>query len=463
MCNTRPFFVYNADMKLLENYAYALVAVLLVAFLTVGTYVRTVELSKLNPIQDDEESWIISGVSLLENGYPESWTAFWNTYGTYHWSYLGGKERVVVRPYLDHPPGFQLLIGGWAVVTGNDTESSFNWSVLRVPMIFLALLTIFFTTLFVYKMFSRYWAVLTFLSFVVLPTHIIATRMIAAEHLIVLLMVITLYVLALYSHLEKKVKRHTPWLLVVLCITAFCAPLIKLSGSIVALIAIIYFLISSNYKAAISILVAATAGVGMYIAYGCYFDCNLFWSVMQQHGTRAQTFWYFFSLLGKPDIGYTELSDPFFVIGLVGSFSALFATDISESTKNILRSIWFASMFLFLILAPVELYGWYKYILFPLIAIGCGYVWLSFIKGSYMWSIFLIPAVLLLLENLFIGGQYDSVIRKLLIAAFTIPVFIWIIKPAWSKKVMYRYWAFSILFIALSIQLLWSFQIVFTG
>jgi len=188
--------------------------------------VRFLHLDTFNFIQTDEETWLFSGLSLIQNGYPESWTVFWESYGEYHWSRIGGVQEVVVRPYLDHPPLFQLLIGGWGMLTGNTGATPFDWKIIRIPMIVIAGLSIGMTTLLVKKIGTTGWAFFTLISFLFLPSHILTSRIIAAEHLIALCM--TAVVVACYSYSTSqniKQGQYKKYFLAVILLLSFLSPL----------------------------------------------------------------------------------------------------------------------------------------------------------------------------------------------------------------------------------------------
>lgn len=446
-------------MQFWNKHYTSLLVVVLIGIIFLGTFVRLVNLPAFNFIKADEETWLLSGLSLLKTGEPESWTAFWETYDQYYWSYAGGETRVVVRPYLDHPPLFQLFMGGWAVVTGNNGDVAFDWMVLRIPMILIAMLTIITTSFFVSKVFSFEWGAFTLFSFIVIPSHIVSSRIIAAEHLIALLLVGTL--LACYWQVTQysEKKPHTmSWPLFLILLLSFLAPLLKLSGIVVPLVAGLILLSRKQYFATLFVGVSLVLSIFAFVLYGCYYDCNLFWSVMQQHGLRPQTFEYFFTLFSKPDLGYYQLNDPMMLLGLVGSLVAIFTLEEKEDrpVKIFLLAPWVGILFLFMTLAPVELYGWYKYMVFPLVAIGLGFVWQRFLKGEYAWGLLIVPAALLLFENVF---QFESdfyLVRKIIIAAMLVPLVLWCLKPEWVKKPIYAYWACFLLITTAVLQLGWS-------
>ncbi len=68
---------------------------------------------------------------------------------------------------------------------------------------------------------------------------------------------------------------------------------------------------------------------------------------------------------------------------------------------------------LFLFIAPVEAYGWYKYLWFPWLAIGLGYVFTALGRGAMAYYILLLPFIALLLEQ--VGLPVTHAQRKSLV------------------------------------------------
>ncbi len=457
-------FSYNTAMSFLGKSLNASTIMIIIGVLLIATFVRSMNLSEFRTTEADEETWVMSGISLLTKGQPQSWTVFWDTYGSYEGLIFGGKEHVVVTPYLDHPPAFQIFIGSWALLSGNDGITVFNWSALRIPMIVIAVLTIGITSIFVSRVFGADWGVLTCISFSALPSHILSSRIIAAENLLALLLMSALLLtfLLLNGKYEKEINQKTAvyswqfWLIVGIC---FIAPLVKLSGIVIPLSIGLLFLAKHRYRLAIYIGIALLASIVSFIAYGCFYNCSLFWSVLVAHGTRPQTFWYFFTLFEKPDLGYYFLNDPMVLVGLVGSIAAYLkkhTIDTINNNKIFLFVPWLMLVCLFVTLAPASLYGWYKFIIFPLIAIGIGYVWQQLLKGEIGWFLLMIPAQLVLIENVFLPEDGFSVVRKIITVILFVPVILGVVKPEFLKGIAYQYYIYSMLCISILLQLLWS-------
>ena len=210
------------------------------------------------------------------------------------------------------------------------------------------------------------------------------------------------------------------------------------------------------------VIVALVLSILTFISYGCYYDCDLFWSVMEQHSLRPQTFWYLFTLFSKPDLGYYQLNDPMMILGLLGGLLSLFLPEEKkdQGKKIYLYAPWVAVFLLFVTIAPVELYGWYKFLAFPLIAVGLGYVWDRLWTGEYQWGILLAPAVLVLMENVFVLAVEFSLLRKVLITVLFLPVLFWSIRPDFVKKPIYVYWAGTLLVVTIFLQVWWAVKLL---
>lgn len=450
-------------MKFFKRHKNWVVYLLLSLFVVLGFGLRVFRLDKFNTITSDEETWIISGLSLLNSGQPESWTVFWETYeamGEVYWKEVGDENRVLVKPYLDHPPVFQMLMGSWAALTQNNGDTVFNWWWLRLPMIGTALATITLTAVLARRLFDSVTAILSTVSFLVLPAHILAARVVAAEQLLALLLVGSLVLVQQY--LDTKRQSSLGWELGVLIFITFMAILIKLSGIIIAITLGIIFLTQKQWYELVVTVVAALLGIATFIGYGCYYNCQLFWAVLEHHAARPQTFWYFFTLFGKPDLGYYELRDPMMVLGLIGVLVAIFmAFKKTELNRTCLFAPVFSLMILFVTIAPIELYGWYKFILFPFLAIGLGYIWNQVRQGQYQWWLLLIPAVLVLIENIF-PIETASLVRKLLIVMLLLPVGAVFINQKFADTKTYRYLTWGQFLLVVTLQLLWSWQTLLT-
>ncbi|MBP7875828.1 glycosyltransferase family 39 protein, partial [Candidatus Woesebacteria bacterium] len=382
---------------------------------------------------------------------PQSWTVFWELYpwDSYHYIELGGQKDTVVQPYLDHPPLFSIMVGGWTIITGNATSAAFDWAVLRFPMIVISMLTILFTGLFVDQVFGRKQAWLTVICYAVLPVAVLSARIIAAEHVMVMLLILGLWLIARYSdHLHQH-----PKILFILYLISFLAPLLKLSGIALPLIFMLFLWRQRNYKNAALMLGAGVLGILTYIAYGYHYDSQLLFSILSKHSERPQTFWYFFTLFGKPDIGYYGMADAFAIVGVVAS---LFIGITGPKLKDWLLVPWLMLTLVFVTIAPIELYGWYKYLSFPLIAVGLGYAWDQLLKRELGWAMLLLPALLVVVENTYRNWWIVTDGRKFLIAIAFAPLLIFYLFPKLQNSNWYLFWVIFLFVLSVILQVIWT-------
>ena len=429
--------------------------VVLICVLFAALGLRSIQLSEFRNIELDERAWILSGTSLLQTGLPRSWTAFWELYpmDSYTTVELGGKSDTVVQPYLDHPPLFSIMVGGWSILTGNATAGAFNWTVLRFPMIVISVLTILFTGLFVDQVFGRRHAWLTIISYSVLPVAVVSARIIAAEHVMAMLMMLGLALLARYVYHPGDHRK----ILLSLSLISFLAPLLKLSG--IALPIIFALILGSNhmYKKSVLLLGAGALGLLTYLAYGCLYDCQLFFSLLSNHSSRPQTFWYFFTLFELPDIGYYKLHDAFAIVGVIASIFMAIAT---QKRKEWVIAPWLLLSLLFVSIAPIELYGWYKFLSIPLIAVGLGYAWDQLLKREVGWAMLIIPALLVMIENTFGNFAIVNDWRKLLIMITFAPLFFFFIFSSLQKTGWYLWWVRLLFVLSVVVQAVWTVSIL---
>ena len=74
------------------------------------------------------------------------------------------------------------------------------------------------------------------------------------------------------------------------------------------------------------------------------------------------------------------------------------------------------SSFLFLFVAPVELYGWYKYTLYPLVAIGLGFVFAQLWNERVVYLSLFLPLLAMTLQESEI--LYEQTDRKIALVVF---------------------------------------------
>jgi 4-amino-4-deoxy-L-arabinose transferase-like glycosyltransferase len=376
--------------------------------LAVGVVLRIQNLATLHPFDNDERAWLLLGRSLLNTGTPASWTIYWDVYPELATTRYGGLEHVVARPYLDHPPLFGLAIGAWAKLTGNGGAETLNWAKLRFPMVLLAYGTLALIGLFVNYLLGKDYAVLTTVAMVFFPAHALASRFIAAENAIAFLLMLGLCGLIVWDT-KKNLSKKTRYALIGgLAVISGAAIWVKLSGVVVPATLGLVALLRKRPRIFMVIAAAATGAIGMLMVYGAWYDWEVFWKILSGHTTRPQSFWSFWTIVTQMDLGYLPLKDPSWIVGFVGIFLLMANSKIAWSKRLYIFAAMFNFSLLFLFVAPVEAYGWYKYALLPLLGIGLGYVLTELMKGRVIYYVLLLPFGAMLLEQSELGLSHDQ-------------------------------------------------------
>ena len=119
---------------------------LLVALiLALGLFLRLHDYTQAPKLADnqDELAWTWAGLSLLEDHSPTSWSyllAYPHVFAIPEPD--NGQLLPGVHPWLDHPPLFAVLMGGYAWLAGERHFQDVSVAVIRLPVIMLSLLTL---------------------------------------------------------------------------------------------------------------------------------------------------------------------------------------------------------------------------------------------------------------------------------------------------------------------------------
>jgi len=388
-------------MKLFGLRTEAFKLLLFLGLITIALLLRTVNLGEFHPIDLDEKTWLMVGTSLIDTGQPTTWSIFVGAY-----SKAGADINTEsVTPYLDHPPLFSLLVGGWAHFWGETDTNNLNWELVRVPMIVISLATIILTYLFVRRAFGKTMALFTLTAFVFFPSHVISSRIIAAEHMIGLLLMLGLYLFAVFATTKnERVKKVTGGAMIFLCLVSL---LFKLSAIVVPATLCFLALYKRQWKLGTALSLASLASVLIYMGYGYYYNWEAFVNVLFAHQVRPQSFVHFWTIFTLLDIGHFPFWDPSIIIGLAGAVGLVAASPRKNDNRMYIFIPLLFNSLLFMMIAPVEAYGWYKYSLYPLMAIGLGYVFFQLYKQRVAWYILFLPLLGLMLQNSgLVGNQF---------------------------------------------------------
>ena len=291
----------------------------------------------------------------------------------------------IVFPYLEQPPLGGLIIAAPLRLNGTNALDQVKVSDLRKPFIFYGVLSTALVILLSFLWFGKWVGVLSGFINATVPTIVIGSHLALPENLLTPLLLLQLILLTLHERTKNKI------LIPLALLLTFIAPLIKLFGLSLGVIAFSYFVINKKYKTAILFMVSSLLAVITYIAYGLFYDKNTFLAVASYQSAR------YFS---GPLIFLQRLLVPritkIFLDGWIifGWLSVLFLS-LKNDKKNFLLILGFFSYLLLVLFFGGEDFGWYRFPLYPLLSIASGVVIIEIIKAASVFpsTIFLLSAV----------------------------------------------------------------------
>ena len=427
--------------------------------LFVGLTLRWHDMGSIYRIRDDEHSWLLAGTSLLQHYEPTSWTIRWPYY---QWSlykkvefkkFPGSNQTAyaLVTPWLDHPPLFAALIGGWTLFTGNNNLQYPNWFVLRQPMIVMSVATLGLTFLVIRKLFNEKFAIYTLAAYTFFPAAVVSSRFILAENAIPLWLMASLLSLHIVlSDTSQKIQRRAFSILLILCYTA---PLLKLSGFVVPASVVLILLLQQKYKHAGFTAIVAAISLLSFIAYGWWFSWDIFIGTNSAHMLRPQSFSNFWSLFYQKSVANIPFLDPSLVAGFIG-LCMLLAQPFTKARQFIFVPFFLAVISL-LVIAPIDSYTWYKFPLYPLLAIGVGWILYEFQKGTPVFVVLLLPMIAWTAEK---GLTLEQNHRKLFVFILSIFFVLILLLPdrfSWLKNKMRQ----GVIILLFGLETLWIWNL----
>ena len=151
------------------------------------------------------------------------------------------------------------------------------------------------------------------------------------------------------------------------------------------------------------------------------------------------------------------MRDAFAIVGVIASIFLAIAT---QKRKEWILAPWLLLSLLFVSITPIELYGWYKFLSIPLIAIGLGYAWDQLLEREVGWAMLLMPALLVMSENTIGNFAIVNDWRKLLIIIAFAPLFFFFIFSSLQKTGWYLWWVRLLFVLSAVVQAVWTVSIL---
>ncbi len=340
--------------------------VLVIGILALGLYLRlhTYDLYPQRGATSDEYAFAFLGVSLLTKGVPISWSAI-PLYINRTNLTIDKLYFPIVTPYLDHPPLFGLLVGIWALITGQSTFETITLTNIRLIPIGLSLLSLFLVFLLGKSLYGYWVGILSLLIYSVATIYVVNARIVVAESLLT-----PLYLAAIYIFSYKKIKNIKTFL--VLGILTGIAVFTKILGITLPIsLGILSLIDKIKFRYTVTIVTSVTLSIALLCVYGIYFGNDLFFRIQAYQGGRAlgaDTLWI---LLTAPIIVNKIIYDGWYFWGIL----SIVLLCIKWKTHKYIVIPALTYIFLLIIsVTKTDIHGWYMFPLFPFMAIASGYM-----------------------------------------------------------------------------------------
>ena len=349
----------------------------------------------------DEYSFGWAGLSLIKNQYPIAWSGI-SAYKNHDFQkinvdgiYNQDPNRPafsIDKPWLDHPPLFGLITGGYAYLKGARSFMETSVIFLRRPMLKIGILTTLLVFVFGWRLYGVYVGLISSLLYSTVPYVVISSRLALAENGYTPLFLSSL----IFAHYYFEKKKFVFWYLAIFL--AGIAIWFKLSAVAVfisLLLLAIFYGKSEKRKLVFNLAIALSLSTLAYIFYGMYFGWETFVNVLfvnsqRFYGASSEIFYQAVNQFRITTL--RNFTDGWMLFGWI----ALFILSLSEFKKKIggtFLTIAAFSYFTVFILFGSEAYGWYKFPFFPFLIIASARLILKLIENP---NLFVYSALILL-------------------------------------------------------------------
>lgn len=325
----------------------------------------------------DEFAWTFLGLSMWEKGVPTSWSPHTAYKKRVEYFNPQGAHFTLVTPYLEHPPLFGLVAGGFARMNGIMSFDDVNVAAIRPLALFLGVFSIFTVFLFVSAVYGDVVGLLASGIYAIIPTVAIGSRLVQNENFFIPFFLLSLY----FAY--KYIKHSLPKDLFVTIIICALLPLAKVPWVAAPLAVVAMFAYFKQWKAVLTVIVATAICFGGFMLYGFFLDTEVFLKLWRLQLARYDmAFDSLFVLFRDPLIVDRTFVDGWIYFGWV-AMMLLLVKDIKKNFPVILGFLSYSVIFVFAI--PSEpLHGWYRYPFYPFLAIALAVFLKEYLNRNYL-------------------------------------------------------------------------------
>jgi 4-amino-4-deoxy-L-arabinose transferase-like glycosyltransferase len=332
----------------------------------------------------DEFAWTWLGINLIQKHVPISWSPQPQYKERQEIKYQGARF-LIVKPYLEHPPLFGIVAGGFALLNGTKNMYDVTLAKIRPLSLILGVFSIIMIFLLANEVYGKQVALLTSLIYATVPTIVIGSRIVQNENFVIPFWLLSLYLISRYLKTGKKRLRNTA------AVLAGLLSLAKVPWLVVGLSLSMILSFNGKWKDAFFLGGVTIIIFSIYIFYGLYFDKDLFINLLKLQTARYDiSFAGLFSVFTNP-----LLVDRYFLDGwiLFGWLSIVLT--LRDFKKHFLIAIPFiAYLLIYAFAIPNEpSHGWYRYPFSPFLIISTSIILVEEMKKISLVSLLFILIV----------------------------------------------------------------------
>lgn len=313
----------------------------------------------------DEFAWTWQGISLWQNHVPTSWSPHYQ-YKNYGLKKFQGAWVRLVTPYLEHPPLFGLVAGGFALITGSKEMFDISLSQIRILSLILGMFSIFLVFVLARKLYGEFVGILSALLYTTIPTIVIGSRIVQNENFLVPMMIIVWLLLLNYLETKKIWQRNLAAVLAGLLILA------KIPWATVTLACCLLLAKEKRFKdtfvfGAIGIIIFS-----LFFLYGWHYDWQTFISLWGLQLARAKIgLGSVLALFTHPYLVDRLYPDGWIYFGWLATF--ILSLNFKRHRRLLIPIL--AYFLIFVLAIPgIEAQGWYRYPFYPFLIIASAVV-----------------------------------------------------------------------------------------
>jgi uncharacterized membrane protein len=323
----------------------------------------------------DEVQFAWAGMNLIEHGDPYTWS-YYPGYPSYTRFDANGISYPLVHHWMDHPPLFPYLLGGWVLLLGDKGMDQVTAQQVRVLPILFSVVAVFLAYLLSRQLFGVWPSLVATALLATAPGAVLLSREVEPESLQAVLLLASLL-------LTLRIGQMGPsrWSFGMLLALSLLAPLAKVSGFAIAGTCAVILVAEGRWRTAAATIAAGLGGLLLFGLYGAIVDWTLFVSIWShQVGNRNGVMAGFDFITAMAGVN-RPLRDGWWILGWIG----LGLLAAGRGRRRELYLIWPAAAYAatMLVMAggrQVDQYGWYKVIVYPEIYLAAG--WLTWAAVS---------------------------------------------------------------------------------